>query len=130
MCDRRNRFDVCHLRRWIGNGLGMDQLRVRAYRFAYRSEIADVHERRFDTVPLRQQLTKKTPDSLIRYIADHNMIATFQESEEYRMQRSNARAENGCVLTALHCRKLALEPKLIVARIAGIEQRLRIRPVE
>ncbi|MFM0169354.1 hypothetical protein PQR42_13195 [Paraburkholderia sediminicola] len=54
----------------------------------------------------------------------------FQKGEEYRMQRSNTRAENGCILTALHRGKLALEAKLIVARIAGIEQRLRIRPVE
>ena len=59
-----------------------------------------------------------------------DMIATLQEREEDRMQRSNTRAKNGCILTALHCGKLTLEAKLIVARIAGIEQRLRIRPVE
>lgn len=78
-------------------------------------------KRCFDTVALREQFTEKTPNRLIRYVADHDMVATFQENEEFRMQRGNARTEYGCVLPALHRRKLALEAKLIVAGISVID---------
>lgn len=92
--------------------------------------IADVDEGRLDSVSPGQQLAEEAPDGLVGDVADDHVIAALQEREEYRTQGGDACREYGGRLAALHRRELPLQAELIVARIARVEQRPGVGPVE